>query len=248
MTAYSYVQAPCFTAGRGGYRIDRIILHHWDDPAKNPAFDGVVWHFRTGKAQTSIHYVVEAGRVCQMVSENDTAWHAGNFNVNQRSIGIECNPRASEEDKRTIAELIRQIRSRHGNIPVYGHKDVIPTACPGRYYPPAQVLAPYLNGTAPAQPAPAPAPTGNLEALADAVMRGDYGNGEERIRRLGANYQAVQDIINRRLYGSPAPRLDLNALADAVIRGDYGNGEERKRRLGNNYQAVQDIVNKRLYG
>ena len=98
-------------------------------------------------------------------------------------------------------------------------------------------------------PAPAPA-TPDIDALADAVIRGDYGNGEERKRRLGANYAAIQQRVNEKLSGNTpatkpaAPNID--ALADAVIRGEYGNGEERKRRLGNLYSAVQARVNAKL--
>ena len=81
------------------------------------------------------------------------------------------------------------------------------------------------------------------------MIRGDYGNGEERKRRLGSNYAAVQKRVNEKLAGkkpSPKPAVNIDALADAVIRGDYGNGEERKRRLGSNYAAVQRRVNEKL--
>lgn len=36
----------------------------------------------------------------------------------------------------------------------------------------------------------------DIEALAQAVIRGEYGNGAERRRRLGANYAAVQARVN----------------------------------------------------
>ena len=39
----------------------------------------------------------------------------------------------------------------------------------------------------------------DLNALADAVIRGEYGNGAERQRRLGSNYAAVQAIVNRKM-------------------------------------------------
>lgn len=42
-------------------------------------------------------------------------------------------------------------------------------------------------------------PSVNIDALADAVIRGDYGNGEERKRRLGGNYAAVQKRVNDKL-------------------------------------------------
>ena len=80
------------------------------------------------------------------------------------------------------------------------------------------------------------------------MIRGEYGNGDERKRRLGSKYAAVQKRVNEKLAGgSPAkPSVNIDALADAVIRGEYGNGEERKRRLGGNYAAVQKRVNEKL--
>ena len=89
----------------------------------------------------------------------------------------------------------------------------------------------------------------NIDALAEAVIRGDYGNGNERKRRLGKNYAAVQKRVNDKLArgkSATKPSVNIDALADAVIRGDYGNGEERKRRLGANYPAVQKRVNEKL--
>lgn len=107
-------------------------------------------------------------------------------------------------------------------------------------------LNPIMFGQA---PAPAPAPTGDIGALADAVLRGEYGNGEQRKAALGGLYDAVQAEVNARLGNAqPAPAVDINALADAVLRGDYGNGQARRDALGANYDAVQAEVNRRLYG
>ena len=39
----------------------------------------------------------------------------------------------------------------------------------------------------------------DVDALVRAVIRGDYGNGEERKWRLGANYSAVQRRVNEML-------------------------------------------------
>lgn len=38
-----------------------------------------------------------------------------------------------------------------------------------------------------------------INKLADEVLRGKYGNGSERKRRLGSDYEAVQAEVNRRL-------------------------------------------------
>ena len=249
--------APCFTKGRGGNTIKYIVIHHWDDPAKKPAFEGVVSWFASGRGNNSAHYVVEAGKVARMVSEADTAWHAGHWGYNQQSIGIECNPRNTEADRRTIGALIDDIQRRHGKLTIIGHKDCSATSCPGNYYPPAKTLAPYIgNRSAGSAPAPTPAPTGDIETLARAVIRGDYGNGEERRRRLGDKYPAVQKRVNQIVDGGssapvapvPAPVPDVETLARAVIRGDYGNGEERHRRLGDKYAVVQKRVNEIVDG
>lgn len=42
-------------------------------------------------------------------------------------------------------------------------------------------------------------PEPDYEALADAVIRGDYGNGEARRLALGADYERVQAIVNERM-------------------------------------------------
>lgn len=43
--------------------------------------------------------------------------------------------------------------------------------------------------------------TTDLNALASAVIRGEYGNGQERRARLGGNYARVMAIVNARLGG-----------------------------------------------
>lgn len=110
----------------------------------------------------------------------------------------------------------------------------------------AEVNRRLYGGTAGANP-------GNtalsIDALAQAVLNGDYGNGDERRRRLGNNYAAVQARVNQLLGVTPVPvatSASIEDLARAVIRGDYGNGQERKNRLGTNYQAVQNRVNQIL--
>jgi N-acetylmuramoyl-L-alanine amidase len=100
---------------------------------------------------------------------------------------------------------------------------------------------------APAPSAPA-APQGpDINALVEATLRGEFGNGDDRRAALGGNYDAVQAEINNRLGGAPAAPQgpDINALVEATIRGDFGNGDDRVNALGPNYQAVQDEINRR---
>lgn len=82
----------------------------------------------------------------------------------------------------------------------------------------------------------------NVYALAVDVLNGRYGNGNERIERLGNIFQAVQEKVNEYYNDTD---LFVSNVADGVMRGDYGNGEERINKLGCIYQEVQNAVNAR---
>ena len=45
-----------------------------------------------------------------------------------------------------LVELVRYLRGKYGDLTVIGHKDVMPTACPGRNFPWAE-LRKRLEGT-----------------------------------------------------------------------------------------------------
>jgi len=74
-----------FTTGRPAPP-DRIVLH-----TTTTTFDGAIAIFRGGSRMVSAHFVVdkEVDRIARCVNENDTAWHCGNWPMNQRSIGVE---------------------------------------------------------------------------------------------------------------------------------------------------------------
>ena len=206
-----------YTAGRSGRKIDKVIIHHAGNLSIRGCWD--VWQTR----QASAHYQVQSdGKIGQLVWDRDTAWHAGNWNANTTSIGIEhadipSSPwRVSDACLDNGAHLVAAI-CRYYKLGrpqwaknVFGHKNFSSTECPASlagsqhaiYMARAQYWYDHMTGTNPAKPAPAkPAPSTppNIDALADAVIRGDYGNGEERKRRLGSNYAAVQRRVNEKL-------------------------------------------------
>lgn len=93
------------------------------------------------------------------------------------------------------------------------------------------------------------------ETIAQEVINGAWGNGQERKDRLtaaGYNYSAIQSIVNQKLGAGSAPasnRKSNETIANEVIRGDWGNGQDRKNRLtaaGYDYSAIQAIVNRKL--
>lgn len=133
--SYEYItkyDSPNYTAGRQGNKISEIVIHHWG--VDGQAFmTPVNWLCRQNGA-SSAHYVVEAGKVACLVDCANTAWHAGNFSHNLKSIGIECRPEMSAQDLETVCELVADLYETYGVLPIVGHKDISATSCPGRYY------------------------------------------------------------------------------------------------------------------
>ncbi|WP_406729668.1 peptidoglycan recognition family protein [Streptomyces sp. GD-15H] len=67
------------------YGIDMVIVH-----VTQGSFDGAVRAFQDPEHRAATHYIVgQDGRVTQMIRELDVAYHAGNRDYNERSIGIE---------------------------------------------------------------------------------------------------------------------------------------------------------------
>lgn len=125
------VPSPNYSTGRGANQIEFIVCH-WivGDVA---AADAV---FTKSTSKTSAHYAVGNGVIHQYVAEKNTAWHAGNFQVNQKSIGIEHRGAPTmpitDATYNTSADLIADICKRYGKrFPLRAHREFVATACPG---------------------------------------------------------------------------------------------------------------------
>lgn len=105
------------------------------------------------------------------------------------------------------------------------------------------------DGSAPA-PTPQPERKTN-EQIADEVIAGAWGNGEDRRSKLqaaGYDYSAIQALVNTKLGGQPAKKSN-EEIANEVLGGLWGNGQERINRLKNagyDPAAIQEIVNKKV--
>ena len=90
----------------------------------------------------------------------------------------------------------------------------------------------------------------DLTTVANDVILGKYGNGEDRKNRIeaeGYNYDEVQAIVNNKLNSSSKKSNEI--IANEVIKGLWGNGNDRITKLkeaGYNYDEIQKIVNKKL--
>lgn len=112
-----------------------ITIHWWGNPALNPTAEGVRDYLCRQGGNSSAHIVATGtGRKAYcIVNFNDVAWHAGNATGNATTIGIELDPRCRDEDYDVAAEVVADIRSAFGDVPIYSHKMWTPTACPGNY-------------------------------------------------------------------------------------------------------------------
>ena len=260
--AYSILFKQCgsdhMTRGRSR-AIDRIVVHFTATLAS--ARNNATYFSRNEGQGASAHYFVDdiTPEIYQSVAEGDTAWHAGDWQMNCRAIGIEVVS-AGEDFSATEVEklgwLVRKLMAKYGigASGVIRHYDVTGKLCPAPYVAAskwAALKAAITDGAASGGTTSA-APGGTVSELARRVIAGEFGNGDARRAALGCRYSEVQAEVNRILAGgsSSAPAQpaapDIEALAQAVIRGDYGNGDDRRAALGASYDAVQARVNEIL--
>lgn len=129
-----------FTKGRSGKSVKYIVVHY---NAGDLTVEGCysVWQTR----EASAHYQVESsGRIGQLVWDRDTAWHAGNWNANCQSIGIEhankkdgtITEECLDNGAHLVAALCRLYKLGRPQWlkNVYPHKYFSATSCPGQIY------------------------------------------------------------------------------------------------------------------
>lgn len=132
------------------FPVSMVILHY----TGMQSFDLAVQRLSDPNAKVSAHYVVsETGRIVQLVSETDRAWHAGAGtwqgleDINSRSIGIEiANPGHEwgyrpfpDAQMKSVIQLLKScksiyaIQSKH----ILGHSDMAPARKddPGELFP-----------------------------------------------------------------------------------------------------------------
>ena len=154
--------------------------------------------------------------------------------ANDKATGYQDSP----WNEGAYACAIRQYSS-HGRLPGYtGNLDL------DKAYMDAAAWAKYVGASS----APAPAKK-SYQQIADEVIAGKWGNGDDRRNRLsnaGYDYGAIQSIVNAKLHPS---RKSNEQIADEVINGAWSNGGDRRNRLaraGYDPDVIQSIVNRKL--
>lgn len=120
-----------------------------------------------------------------------------------------------------------------------------------KFYGDATAWHKYANQRGEAKPVTPTPVRKNNEQVADEVIAGAWGNGEDRKNRLtqaGYDYNVIQDIVNKK--AAPV-RKSNDQIASEVIAGQWGNGQDRMNRLnaaGYDANAIQSIVNNKMGG
>ncbi|MDA8354483.1 MAG: N-acetylmuramoyl-L-alanine amidase [Firmicutes bacterium] len=96
LPAYDYPNARWIPADSSNYNaanregdgndIDKVVIH-----TTQGSYAGAISWFQNPSSNVSAHYVIRSsdGEITQMVQDSDIAWHAGNWDYNVHSIGIE---------------------------------------------------------------------------------------------------------------------------------------------------------------
>lgn len=115
------------TLGRAGAKVEYIVVHDTEG-----GWDASVATLQNDPGK-SVQYIVGTdGRVGQFVTEDTTAYHAGNFYFNQRSVGIEhvgyATKPFSEAEYAASAKLVDYLAKKYGvakdRAHVIGHDQI----------------------------------------------------------------------------------------------------------------------------
>ncbi|WP_439384679.1 N-acetylmuramoyl-L-alanine amidase [Amycolatopsis lexingtonensis] len=122
-----------------GQQIRYIVIHDTESvPGSGVSpYDQAIATFQKPESGSSAHYVIRSsdGQVTQMVPTKDVAWHAGNWTVNEHSIGIEHEGIAAqggtwytEKMYQASADLVKFLAAKY-HIPldrqhIIGHEDI----------------------------------------------------------------------------------------------------------------------------
>lgn len=107
-----------------------------------------------------------------------------------------------------------------------------------KFYGDANAWHKYAGASGAPAPVPAPAPVDPLAGksdnqLADEVIAGKFGDGENRKRALGNRYDAVQKLVNQKLGGGHKSRTYTVRAGDTLsgIAAKYGTTWQRLQQI-----------------
>lgn len=114
--------------------IDTLVIHYTGNDGDTAENNGN--YFKNNVVETSAHYFVDDTTVVRSVADKNIAWHAGDWDINCRSIGIEIAGSTTECTGKTLENviLLTQRLMKKYNIKkdkVIRHYDANGKICPG---------------------------------------------------------------------------------------------------------------------
>jgi lysozyme len=234
-----------------GYIGEAVLVLDWEANAVSKGADYVRKFVRQVKARTNVPPIIygsasplSAHGIPKVAEEEDCGlWVAAYPNNAQTGY---------RDEPQLLGSVIRQYAST-GRLSGYnGDLDLNRSILT-----PDQWKA-YARGkrdaTAPAPetvPTPIPPTRKDNDQIANEVIAGLWGNGEERKNKLSAagyNPTDIQALVNTKLGGAPA-RKSNDQIATEVMGGLWGDNPGRQQKLqaaGYDYNAIQQIVNQRV--
>lgn len=266
-----------YTNGRKGHKICKITPHHMAGVLSGEQCARI---FQNPNRQASANYCIgNDGGIVGCVDENNRAWTSSSSSNDCQAITIEVSNDKTGGDWtisnaawNSLINLCVDICKRYGFRLNYDgtatgsltrHDMFANTNCPGPYLKSkfselANIVNAKLDGNQIPSTSGESSSKKSNEQIADEVIQGLWGNGNDRFNRLaqaGYDGNAIQNIVNQKLNGSysaqKSNKKSNETIAQEVINGAWGNGEDRKNKLtqaGYNYNEIQSIVNQKLGG
>jgi len=250
-----------YKLGRSGRKIEKITIHHMAGVLSAEQCGRI---FQDGTRRASSHYGIgKDGEIGLYVDEENTAYTDGDWDSNCRSVTIETsNSEASGSypiSNNVLSVLIKLVAdvAKRNNLGVLvkaqnvtWHQMHTTTTCPGEYLLSKMdyIISEANKINNEEMPSPIVPDRKSNAQIANEVIAGRWGNGEDRKNRLtnaGYNFNDIQSIVNSKLKS----RKSNEEVANEVIQGKWGNGEDRRNKLiaaGYDYNVVQRIVNEKL--
>lgn len=248
-----------YSRGRNGIRF--IVIH---DTANTSRGAGAIAHynyFNTTNVQSSCHYLVDDSNIVQIVEDSNTSWHCGdnqgygvslNGCSNSNSIGIEICVNSDNNYNKTVEKTIELTKflMKKYNIPisrVVRHYDVSRKICPqsmknNNWYGWVKFKESLSGKVVDNSNKHHELKSESIHKMALEVIKGRYGNGEDRKNRI---YNTIQSEVNTILNNGTVRNDYVTDIALQVINGKFSNGNARKNILYNTVQSEVDrILNK----
>lgn len=239
-------EANFFVDNVQGYLGEAVLVLDWEANAVSKGADYVRKFCNQVKARTNVPPIIygsasplQAHGIPAVAQEvNSGLWVAAYPNSNATGY---------RDEPQLLGSVIRQYAST-GRLQGYsGNLDLNRSTLT-----PEQWKAYAKGGRDGNSPAPTPAPARRTnDQIADAVIAGEFGNGEDRKNSLtaaGYNPSEIQAIVNTKLGGAPVKKSN-EQIANEVLGGLWGNGNDRVNNLRNagyDPDAIQGIVNQKV--